>query len=317
MRESNTVLVTGAAGFFGLAIVRALTTSGAIVIATDCCADDEFAARPGSQLDRLEFVERDLTTESISDLVARADALVHAAALTPQAGERGDTLDKILSVNLSPLPAILRSVRVSGRCSRFVFVSSAGVYDQAVPTVLSEETANGGGSMYGAAKLAAELVVSRYGLNSGLQFCCLRPTSLFGPGEFARPSRPNVTPFKQLVDAAATNRAVRLEHPEARTDWLHVDDAAEAVVALLNTSTLPCCALNVSSGTPTAFGAIAAKLQSTIGLRIAPDGETVVSGGRDRCARIPNDRLRALVGWNPERTFGDAAKAILANTCSI
>jgi nucleoside-diphosphate-sugar epimerase len=191
-------------------------------------------------------------------------------------------------------------------------VSSAGVYDQSVTAVLSEDTADGGRSLYGAAKLAAELVVTRYATISGFEFCCLRPTSLFGPGEIPRPSRPNVTVFRQLVEAAATNHAVRLDNPDTRADWLHVDDAANAVVALLNAPALPACPLNVSSGRLTALGAIADELQATVGLRVAPDAGTVVSGGGDRPAQITNDRLRAAVSWSPQLGFGDAAKTMLA-----
>lgn len=311
MKDPGTVLVTGAAGFFGLAITRAITMSGAAVIATDRCSTDEFSPRSGSRLDRIDFIARDLSCEPINDLVARASAVVHAAALSLGA-EHGEILDQLLSVNFSPLPGVLEGVRTSERCSRFVFVSSAGVYDQSITAVLSEDAADGGRSLYGAAKLAAELIVTRYATISGFEFCCLRPTSLFGPGEIPRPSRPNVTPFCQLVEAAATNHAVRLDNPDTRADWLHVDDAANAVVALLSAPSLPGCALNVSSGRPTALGAIADELQATVGLRVAPDADTVVSGGADRPAEITNDRLRAAAAWGPQLGFGDAAKTMLA-----
>lgn len=313
MRETGTVLVTGAAGFFGSAIVRALTMSGSAVIATDCCSADDFSPRSGSKLDRIDFVERDLTCEPVNDLIVEVSAVVHAAALTPGADDHGEMLDKLLSVNLSPLPQLLEGVRTSPCCSRFVFVSSAGVYDQSVTTVLSEGTADGGRSLYGAAKLAAELVLARYATVSGFEFCSLRPTSLFGPGEIARPSRPRVTAFLELVEAAANDQAVRLENPDARADWLHVDDAAKAVVALLSAPALPGCALNLSSGTPTALGTIAAELEAAVGLRVAPDADVVVSAGADRSSRIPNDRIRAAVPWSPQLTFGDAAKTILAD----
>ena len=311
MTEPTTVLVTGAAGFFGLAITRALTMAGIGVIASDRASAEEFQPRAGSQPGLLNYVQRDLSRESLADLIAQVSTVVHAAALTPGTEEHDEMLDTLLSVNLSPLPGVLKGIRTSDRCSRLVFVSSAGVYDQHVAAVVSEGTATGGDSLYGAAKLAAELVVRRYATISGFGFCCLRPTSLFGPGEIVRPSRPRVTAFRQLVEAAAANNTVRIENPEARADWLHVDDAAEAVVALVIAPELPGCALNVSSGTPAALGAIVEELQATIGLRVQSDADTVISGGKDRSARITNERLRAAVPWRPQLGFTDAAKTIL------
>jgi nucleoside-diphosphate-sugar epimerase len=313
MTAPATVLVTGAAGFFGLAITRALTMAGMPVIATDRISAEEFQPRRGSRLDLVAYVQRDLTSESVGDLIAQVSTVVHAAALTPGPDEHDAMLDTLLSVNLSPLPGVLEGIRVSDDCSRLVFVSSAGVYDQGAGSVLDEEAANGGRSLYGAAKLAAELVVGRYAAISEIEFCCLRPTSLFGPGEIVRPSRPRLTAFRQLVEAAAGDDTVRIENPDSRADWLHVDDAANAVAALARAPELPGCALNVSSGRPTALGAIAEELQRTIGLRVGADADVVISGGDDRSARITNERLRTAVQWSPQLSFADAAKSILTD----
>ena len=312
MTSPGAVLVTGAAGFFGLAITRALTRAGMAVIATDRASETEFEPRSGSDFALLRYVQRDLTRESVADLIAQVSTVVHAAALTP-GSEQDEILDTLLSVNLSPLPGVLEGIRLSQLCERLVFISSAGVYDQGVGDVLTEEAANGGRTLYGAAKLAAELVVGRYATLSDLEFCCLRPTSLFGPGEIVRPSRPRVTAFRQLVEAAAGNDTVRIENPGSHADWLHVDDAAAAVENLVSASELPRCSLNLSSGQPTALGAIVEELQRTVGLRIDPDAEVVVSGGDDRSARITNDRLRAAMPWSPKLGFADAAKSILTD----
>lgn len=311
MKSPQTVLVTGAAGFFGLAITRALTMAGMAVIATDRASADEFQARSGSQLEFLTYVQRDLVSESVGDLIASVSTVVHAAALTPGPDERGETLDALLSVNLTPLPRVLEAIRRSDGCSRLVFVSSAGVYDQGVDGVLNEDAADGGSSMYGAAKLAAEFVVGRYATISGFEFCHLRPTALFGPGETVRPSRPGVTQFCRLVEAAQRGDLVRVENPMSRRDWLHVDDGAAAVVALVQAEELPGCALNLSSGVLTPLGAMVDTLQRTVGLRVGADADVVISGGSDHPARMPNGRLRAAVPWSPRLTFADAAVAIM------
>ena len=299
-------LVTGAAGFFGLAIVRALAAAGDVV-ATDMAPASAFAPRDADA----EYVQLDLRIESPRALAADVDVVVHAAAITP-AAEEGAVLDDVLAVNLTPLGEILAAARESARCTRFLFVSSAGVYDQTAGGVLREGDATGRSSLYGAAKLAAELVVDRYATLAGLEWCAVRPTSLFGPGERERASRPRVTSFSRLVAAARRGEPVRIEAPEARTDWLHVDDAAAAVAALCTGGTLPGRVFSLSSGAPRPFREVVEVVVSEAGLVVDDDAALTVSGGADRTAQIPNDSLRETTGWEPRRSLADGVRDVLA-----
>jgi nucleoside-diphosphate-sugar epimerase len=304
------VLVTGANGFFGLAIVRGLTLAGYSVIATDRSGEAEFRPRPGTDLERVVYVPRDVAVEPLVDLVDLVATVVHAAALTP-AVESGATLDALLSVNLTPLTGLLGALRVSPRRPRLIFISSAGVYQQQAPGKLREEDAMGGTSLYGAAKLAAELVVARYATLAQRDFCMIRPTSLFGPGEWKRLSRPRTTPFRRLVDAIIHEEPVQIREPSARTDWLHVDDAADAVTMLVDSPRLPGCPLNLSSARSRPFAEIVDELKKA-GLRVDPQAELVVSAGSDRPAVIDNARLRGLLDWSPERSPTDAVRSMVA-----
>ena len=303
-------LVTGAAGFFGRAIVRALAAEGDVV-AADVASPATFTPRPGPEAGSVEYVQIDLRTASPRALAADVDVVVHAAAITP-ATESGAVLDDVLAVNLTPLGEVLAAARESRRCRRFVFVSSAGVYDQTSGGVLRERDATGGSSLYGAAKLAAELVVARYAALAGLEWCAVRPTSLFGPGEEERPSRPRVTSFRLLVGAARRGEAVRIEDEEARSDWLHVDDAADAVAALCTRDPMPGRAFSLSSGVPRPFREVVEAVASGAGLVVDEAAGLTVSGGADRASQIVNDLLRETVGWTPRRSLADGVRDTLA-----
>jgi UDP-glucose 4-epimerase len=303
-------LVTGAAGFFGLAIVRALTRTGEVV-ATDLAPPSAFAPRIEPGGGRVEYVQLDLRTGLPRALAADVDVVVHAAAITP-AAEQGAVLDDVLAVNLTPVGAVLAAARGSERCTRVLFVSSAGVYDQTSGGLLHEADATGRSSLYGAAKLAAELVVAQYAVLGGLEWCAVRPTSLFGPGEQERPSRPRVTSFSRLVGAARRGQAVRIEGEHARTDWLHVDDAADAVAALSTLETMPGRAFSLSSGAPRPFGEVVDVVAHEAGLVVDEDAELTVSGGADRTSRIANDLLRGTIDWTPRRSLADGVRDILA-----
>jgi nucleoside-diphosphate-sugar epimerase len=256
----------------------------------------------------VRYVRRDLASEPLDDLVAEAAGIVHAAALTPADERAGPTGDALLAVNLSPLPGLLRAAREHPRCDRVVLISSAGVYDQAAPGTLTEADADGGSGLYGAAKLAAELVAARYAALYGLQYAAVRPTSLFGAGEVVRPSRTRVTGLAALVGHALRGDPVRLERADARADWLCVDDAAAAVVALWRAAALDGRPYNLSSGRLRPFGDVAAAVSAACGLVVDEQAEQGVDGGADRAAVIANARLRDTFGWAPERSLEDGAR---------
>ncbi len=307
------VLVTGAAGFFGLAIVRALTRAGFDVLATDRApgpaeppgmeagpgAEPEPAWRPGTDAGRVEYAVRDVEHESLDDLVERAGTLVYAAAITPKDDRSGETAERLLAVNLEGFLAALRAAARAASCARVVFVSSSAVYDHAVDVTVMEADARGDGSLYAAAKLAAEVVGRRYAHDAGLQFCAVRPTSLIGPGETERPSRPRVTPFAHLVRAAHADTPVRVVRGGSRCDWLAVDDAAEAVTALCAAERLGGESYSLSAGVTRPFSDFVEAARRVAGLRIDDGAELVIDGGADLPGRIPNARLAAATGWRP------------------
>jgi nucleoside-diphosphate-sugar epimerase len=309
--DGRAALVTGAAGFFGLAIVRSLSAAGVPVVAVDRVDAAEFVQRAGTDASLVRYVRRDVSAEPLDDLVAEASGVVHAAALTPADERTGDTAEQLLAVNLGALGALLGAMRLSGSCSRLLFVSSSGVYDQSKTRTFAEQSASGGTSLYGAAKLAAELVTRRYASLFDLEFCAIRPTALFGAGELVRPSRPRVTGFARLVAAALRGEPVRIEHPDSHADWLCVDDAADAVALLWRSHRLDGSSFNLSSGRPCAFREVAQAVVDATGLRVDDGATTVIDGGPDRPGVIPNERLRGAIDWEPRRTFAEAAADLL------
>lgn len=314
MTDGGSVLVTGAAGFFGLAIVKALSAAGVAVVATDRVEPSEFVVRPGTDVAVVRYVRRDVSAEPLDELVAEVTGVVHAAALTPEDERTEDTAERLMAVNVGALFSLLAAMRTSGSCSRLLFISSTGVYDQADARTLAESDASGGTTLYGAAKLAAELIARRYALLFELEFSAVRPTSLFGGGELVRPSRPRVTSFARLVAAAVRGEPVRIDRPDSRADWLCVDDAADAVALLWRSDRLDGSSFNLSSGRPCAFRDVAASVVEVAGLRLDGTATALVDGGPDRPAVIPNERLRAAIGWEPRRTFADGAADLLEDT---
>src|SRR5689334_1521156 len=106
------ILVTGAAGYIGSALVRALEKHE--VIGTDQSA-------PAEVLGNLAYppFARSLITPEI-------DAVFHLASLVSGGAEQSFELGT--KVNLEATRDLLEACRLAGHCPKFVFASSIAVY---------------------------------------------------------------------------------------------------------------------------------------------------------------------------------------------
>lgn len=292
------VLITGAGGFFGKALVRAFGRGGHEVVAADIGPVASFQPRPGSG-SNVTYHVLDVTDPSAFSpgRLGRLDGIVNAAALTPSADQMAAQPDRLISVNLVGLLNALEAARLHGS-SKFLFISSGGVYDQFTETTMREQDADGGFSLYGSAKLAAEIMLWRYGRMYPIDVGAIRPTSMYGPAEELRPTRPFVTAVKELVDAAQADVPVKILNSGDRCDWVYVDDVAESACSFFS-SKMNGRVVNLSSGTPAPFADVVAAAKKAAGLRVDDAADRTVDGGPDRPTVISNERARAQLGYSP------------------
>lgn len=156
-----TVLVTGAAGFLGSRVVKALLAGGdnlpavSRIVAADmarCPIDDpRVDSRVGTIADPAfvaSIVERDVTI------------VFHLAAVL--SGQSEAEFDVGMRVNVDATRNLLEACRAIGNRPRFVFSSTVAVFGGALPDVVPEESVLRPQSSYGTGKAIAELLVSEY-----------------------------------------------------------------------------------------------------------------------------------------------------------
>ena len=156
-----TVLVTGAAGFLGSRVVKALLTGShdapavSRIIAADiapCPIDDpRVDSRVGTIAEPAfvaSIVERDVTI------------VFHLAAVL--SGQSEAEFDVGMRVNVDATRNLLEACRALGSRPRFVFSSTVAVFGGALPDVVPEDSVLRPQSSYGTAKAIAELLVSEY-----------------------------------------------------------------------------------------------------------------------------------------------------------
>ncbi len=293
------VLITGAAGFFGRALVRAFALGGEHVVAADILPPEDFHPRSDTPDDMVDYTVLDVGDPDAwsTDVTGPVDGIVHAAALTPSIQQTREDPAGLVQVNLTGTLHALEFARLND-LGKFLFISSAGVYNQFDEVVLSEADADGGFSLYGSAKLAAEIMLFRYSNMFGFDAGAIRPTSMYGPAEEFRNTRPFVTQAKQLADAALDGVPVRVIGLEDRCDWVFVDDVAEGAHRFFSDE-MGRRAFAFSSGDPIPFSDVLDAAVASFGVVVDENAEMLIDATPDRATTISCDKARAELGWNP------------------
>ena len=194
------VLVTGAGGFVGPHLVRALSTAGARVRGAGLGAPP--AATPLE--DWLEADFADLAQSAAAVAAAPVEAIVHLAGQS-SAARSFEAPEETFRANVSGTWSLLEAVRAHSPAARVLVVSTSEVYGPVPPgTRASEESAFAPVSPYALSKAAAEEVARAYADSHALDVVRARPFGHTGVGQTPRFVVPS---FAQQIAAIETGRA--------------------------------------------------------------------------------------------------------------
>lgn len=300
------VFLTGATGFVGSHVARLLAQRGhevhALVLPGE--GEDRLAReRLGPEEARVARVRGDLLDPS-----SYAGAL---ASLRPEAcvhlgwyANPKDYLSSRVNVELLSASAALGAKLVDLGCRRLVAAGTCFEYDTSLG-LLSESSALAPRHLYSACKRALYEVMTHLTASSAMSFAWTRLFFLYGPHE--RPGR--LVPA--VIDALLAGERARVTTGEQIRDFLHVADAAEAIVRVLEAPSLTG-PVNVASGRPVTVRDVVRTIAELLG-----KAEDVAWGAVE--AR-PNDppfvcadvaRLRST-GFRPARDLEDGLRDTIA-----
>jgi UDP-glucose 4-epimerase len=233
----STTLVTGATGFIGPHVVRALLDSGRRVVALDVrgwSPEGEFVLGEHHGRVRLELGSV-ADTARMFDVVREnhPNEIVHMGMIIDP-GFQARNRSTAIQVNILGTVNVLEAALAFG-VDTIVNFSSIGV----LPGVISQPIdanhpillagAGPGTDFYGSSKAASELLCFAYHQALGIDFRTIRPSAVYGLGMTVW-----VGPIKAMVEGAVRGEPVHVEfggkHPRAYT---HCQDIAGLVLAML------------------------------------------------------------------------------------
>jgi GDP-4-dehydro-6-deoxy-D-mannose reductase len=295
------VLITGVSGFLGPHLVRALLERGAQVAGA--------YLGPAPELPDVELLEIELSDlQGLERFVrqTRPEAVIHLAGLS-HVGGSWKRIPHYYQVNFLGTENVLRA---ASDC-RVLFASSSEVYGR-VPEEeqpLSEDRRLEPSNPYAMTKAAAErLVVGQDGI-------VVRCFNLAGPGQAPEFALPAFAAQLREIGRGVREPVLRVGNLEARRDFVHVADAAEAFCLILERGESGG-VYNIATGTACSIGEA---LERLLGIA-AVEARVEVDPARLRPTDIPvlrgdASRLRAL-GWRPRSTLDAALRDLWEATLS-
>jgi UDP-glucose 4-epimerase len=300
-------LVTGAAGFIGSNLSRALLARGDEVVGIDCFTDyyareiKEGNLAPLQAHANFRFVEAALQT---TDLETLLDGVTHVFHLAAQAGVRkswGDDFQIYTTNNIDATQRLLEHV-AKRNIAKLVYASSSSVYGDAVQIPMTEDALPQPVSPYGVSKLAAEQLCYLYHVNFGVPTVALRFFTVYGPGQ-----RPDMG-FHRFIRAVLTDQPISLYGDGEQTrDFTFVADIVAALLAAGDRGR-PGGVYNIGGGSRVSINQVLAMIGRITG-RTPDIRREPAQKGDMRDTFADTTRARADLGFAPATTLEAGIKA--------
>jgi UDP-glucuronate 4-epimerase len=305
------ILVTGAAGFIGSHLVKALTDQGDEVVGVDNF--DPFYPRRAKERNLGElgqpvgfsFREQDmLDVGALRPLLTPDTVLVHLAA---KAGVRPSIADPVgyARANVSGTAAVLDAARQAG-VSRIVFGSSSSVYGDSTPVPFREDAvAVAPVSPYAATKRAGELLLQAVAPIYGFRAANLRFFTVYGPRQ-----RPDLAihAFTRLM---VEGRTVTLFGDGSQSrDYTYCDDIVAGVLsAIAWTSTAPTGmdTFNLGGNRTVATEAMVEEIARAVGVKPRIEWGPMQPGDVQRTA-ADLTKSKSVLGYEPKTPFPEGVR---------
>ena len=310
LKRTHKVLVAGGAGFIGSHLSELLSARGNRLQIVDDLSSGQRHNLPSSG-NNVVFEQLTIgkapVEDALSDHIASCDFVFHLADPVGVTHAHGDPIATATKIVL----AGAQLVRLCARHNKpLLFVSSSEVYGlttrfptpEDVPLQLSAASR----FSYGSAKLTVEHMVMGLHRTTAIPSWVVRLFNIAGPRQ-----RPDVGVLAAFVDAAIRAEQLYIHGDGSQTRcFLHVQDAAEAIMRVAATERLMGCPVNIGATDSVSIvelaRTVARHTERVAQLQYSSYGERFGRGFVPVMRRLPDTSLlRRCTGWTPRFTLDD------------
>jgi len=307
---SQTILVTGGAGYVGSHACKALAAAGYRPVVYDNLSRGHRAAVRWGPLVEGELHDTARLAAALCE--HRATAVMHFAAFA-YVGESMTEPENYYRNNVCGTLALLAAMREAG-IARIVFSSTCAVYGMPEHLPIRETTAKAPLNPYGETKLAIERALHWYAGAYGLRYMALRYFNAAGAdpdGEIGEDHEPETHLIPRVLRAASGRgdpvEIYGTDYPTpdgtAIRDYIHVSDLADAHLRALGHLAAGggSAALNLGTGSGCSVRQVIAAVER-LGGRPVPRRERARRPG-DPPELVADPALaRSRLGWQPRHS---------------
>lgn len=294
------ILVTGATGKVGRALIARLGRETPAPAIRALCHNRRLPEEDGLSVVAGSISDREVCRKAMRGVTH----VVHLATCK-------ETPDEVMDVTVKGLFWLLEEFRQNPDAKRFVLIggdAAVGHFFHRHPAPITEDAPHMAyPGCYALSKVLEEVMVEQYGVQYGIDWCCLRAPWImekddfrfslsFGDDVFGGPDWKTLVP-PEVAERSRRDGAVPLlqeaDGTPLKRNFVHVDDLVEAIVLALNAPAARQRLYNIAMDEPVDYGAVAAHLARTRGLPATPVRASYVSNWLD------NSRAKAELGWRP------------------
>ncbi|MCA1449891.1 NAD(P)-dependent oxidoreductase [Ensifer sp. IC3342] len=258
------------------------------------------------QMDRVEVARGSIADRHlVSEALAGVTHVVHLATCK-------ETPDDVIDVTVKGLFWLLEEFRASPTASQFILIGGdAGIghfyyrHDRPITEQVPHQAYPG---CYALSKVLEEVMLEQFGIQYGLNGCCLRApwimekddfryTLSFGDDVFGGPVWKDLVPEADAKRYARDGTVPLLRDADGRPlkrNFVHVDDLVSAILAAIDNPRATRQLFNISMDRPVDYGEVATYLARTRGLGSVDIASQFHSNWMD------NSKAKYLLNWRPD-----------------
>ncbi|MFI5260366.1 MAG: SDR family NAD(P)-dependent oxidoreductase [Candidatus Paceibacteria bacterium] len=309
----KTVLVTGAAGFIGSNLTRALLEKGYRVVGVDNFDDTydtqfkeeniaSFQGDPNFVLYRVDIRDAD-ALEHIFE-TEKPSYVVHLAAKA-DTRKAVDAPRLYVSVNIDGTLNILESCR-EHPVENLIIASSSSVYGNSSQVPFTEDqAADRPLSPYGATKRSIEHLAYAYHHNFDMNITCLRFFNAVGEN-----NRPGMVPYI-WAEKLLNGEEIEISGDGKRSrDYTYIGDIVRGTILAME-KPLGFEVINLGNHTPASLNALVAIFEKVLGIKASVKSRP----SHDASVEVTYaniDKAKRLLGWEPEVSLEEGITRLVA-----